>query len=303
MFEIQSPTPLVRLDNNIIHNKNISLFIKRDDLIDPEISGNKWRKLKYNLIEARTQGFKKLLTFGGAFSNHIAATAAASKKFGFESIGIIRGDELNADSNTTLAKAHQDGMSLKFITRSQYQERDNPYWISALQKEHDAYIIPEGGSNELALKGVQEVVNEIDVPFNIICSAVGTGGTVAGLASALHDEQKVIGFAALKGEKYLHDEVSKLLNGEINNYEINHNYHFGGYAKFNPELLDFIQSFNKEFNIPLDPIYTGKMMYGLMDMIATGQFERGTTIVALHTGGLQGIAGFNNQHQTLLAEN
>jgi len=303
MFETPSITPLIAINDSLLLQKKITLLVKRDDLIHQEISGNKWRKLKYNLLEAKKLGYKQILTFGGAYSNHIAATAAAAKKYGFESIGIIRGDELNKSSNSTLQKADKDGMHLQFVTRNEFQRKTDPSWLKNLEEKYNAYIIPEGGSNLLATLGVKEIVPEINLPFDIIACPVGTGGTLAGLVHGLSKDQQVYGYAVLKGEKYLEQEVDALL--EKAQYELKkiiHSYHFGGYAKFNDSLLTFIHKFKEEHDIPLDPIYTGKMMYGLFDQIKNNVFAPNTTIVAIHTGGLQSIRGFNEKNQTTLTD-
>lgn len=303
MFEMRLATPTVAINNGLLSQKKINLWLKRDDLIHPEISGNKWRKLKYNLIEAKKLGYTQILTFGGAYSNHIAATAAAAKTYGFKSVGIIRGDELNPQSNPTLQKAYDDGMDLEFISRSQFQRKNDPLWLKDISNRHHAYIIPEGGSNQLATLGVKEIISEIDVAFDIIACAVGTGGTLAGLTSGLSDKQQALGYAVLKGERYLEDEVNSLLIlTQQHQKKIIHNYHFGGYAKFNKPLLAFIDEFKKEFGIPLDPIYTGKMMYGLFDQIKNDAFAPNTNIIAIHTGGLQGIKGFNKANQVTLVD-
>lgn len=286
MFEDQKHTPLLKVEEPFLREQQIELWVKRDDLIHPEVSGNKWRKLKYNLIEAQKQGFHTVLTFGGAYSNHIAATAVACKSLGIESIGIIRGDELNKDSNPTLQKAFKDGMQLIFVGREQYKLRTEQSWLEQLQIEHSAFIIPEGGSNSLAAKGVSELLKEIDIDFDLVTCAVGTGGTLAGITQKLKPHQDALGFAALKGEKYLHEEVSKLTDSR--QWNIIHNYHFGGYAKYTTELVEFIQSFYQTRQIPLDHIYTGKMMFGLYQMIREGKIKGAKKIIALHTGGLQG---------------
>lgn len=297
MFEKSDPTPLVAIEDELLNDKQLKLYIKREDLIDPEISGNKWRKLKYNLIKAKEQGKEIVLTFGGAYSNHIAATAAAAKRFGFHAIGVIRGEELNENSNPTLRKAHENGMQLLFVSRPDYMFRTSPHWLSMHQQEYSAFIIPEGGSNHLAIQGVKEILNEIEIDFDFITCPVGTGGTLAGLASGLHPHQKALGFASLSGEGYLEKEVGQLLSPEFHSrQEIIHDYDFGGYAKHDPKLIEFIQDFYNKHKIALDPIYTGKMMYGLFDRIKKDKFESGKTIIAVHTGGLQGIAGFNEKY-------
>ena len=294
MFENKTPTPLQKIDAEILKQKNISLYIKRDDLIHEKISGNKWRKLKYNLIKARKCKFDTLLTFGGAYSNHIAATAAAAYEYGFKSIGIIRGDELNASSNKTLIRASQNGMDLHFISREKYRQKEQQEFIQSLKKDFgNFYLIPEGGSNELAVKGCTEIISEIEEDFDYIVTAVGTGGTLAGITCALTSQQTAIGICVLKGAQYLDDEVRKLItsysSGQKLNWRIIHQYHLGGYAKSNSTLDSFIQNFHQTHHIQLDPIYTGKMMMALFQMISEDYFKSGDKIIALHTGGLQGI--------------
>lgn len=297
MFELKKPTALEKIIHPTFHEKQLQIFLKREDQIDPEVSGNKWRKLKYNFLEAQKLGYKTVLTFGGAFSNHIAATAAAARKYGFKSIGIIRGDELDENANPTLRKAHKDGMQLKFISRSQYQERENEVWLKELQRQYNAYVLPEGGTNSQALLGIEEMMKEIEGDFDVITCAVGTGGTLAGIVSGLKKDQKALGFATLKGESYLTNNVQKLISpNSVNNWTITDQYAFGGYAKTNDELIQFINEFGMKTGIPLDPIYTGKMMFGIFDLIEKGYFSSGCKIIAIHTGGLQGIEGFNEMN-------
>ncbi|MBJ2175082.1 1-aminocyclopropane-1-carboxylate deaminase/D-cysteine desulfhydrase [Aureibaculum sp. A20] len=273
--------------------EDIELVIKREDEIHPEISGNKYRKLKYNLIAAREQGFDTLLTFGGAYSNHIAATAAVGLKFGFKTIGIIRGEELvdKIEGNATLAFAQKCGMQFKFITRSLYREKENTAFLSTLKDELGSYyLIPEGGTNSLAIKGCEEILTKEDKSFDYICTSVGTGGTISGIINSTAPQQKVIGFSSLKGD-FLNDEIAKWATK--NNWELNTKFHFGGYAKINDELITFINNFKLTTDIPLDPIYTGKMIYGIVAMAKNNVFKKGSKILAIHTGGLQGIAGMN----------
>ncbi|WP_109831691.1 1-aminocyclopropane-1-carboxylate deaminase/D-cysteine desulfhydrase [Reichenbachiella versicolor] len=286
MFEQFQATPIVEIKDDLLDSKDIQLWIKRDDIIHPEISGNKWRKLKYNLIDAQKEGYQNILTFGGAYSNHIAATAAACKRYGFKSIGIIRGDELSESSNQTLSKAHNNGMELRFVTRSGYRKRIDNLWLRELASEFQAFIIPEGGSNVSATKGVAELVTEIEIDFDYICSAVGTGGTIAGISNELKPYQTALGFAALKGEDYLKKEIAFLTSSK--QWKLINNYHFGGYAKLDNQLIHFIQNFYTKHQVPLDHIYTGKMLFGLFNMIQKDQFPKGTRIIAVHTGGLQG---------------
>ncbi|WP_456462908.1 1-aminocyclopropane-1-carboxylate deaminase/D-cysteine desulfhydrase [Lutibacter sp.] len=281
-----------------IKDKGITLFIKREDELHPFISGNKYRKLKYNLQEAFNQNKHTLLTFGGAYSNHIAATAAAGFEHNFKTIGIIRGDELANNSqevienNPTLKFASEHNMQFEFVTRSAYRNKNTSEFIAKLKEKFgDFYLVPEGGTNHLAVRGCEEILTSSDEQFDIICSAVGTGGTISGIINSLKNHQKVIGFPALKGD-FLQDEIKKyVLNN--NNWSLNTTYHFGGYAKISEELITFINKFKRETSIPLDPVYTGKMLFGIVDLIKNDFFKKGTKIVAVHTGGLQGIDGMN----------
>ena len=271
----------------------LELYIKRDDLIHSEISGNKYRKLKYNIIEAQKLGFETLLTFGGAFSNHIAATASVGKEFGFKTIGIIRGEELydKVEANPTLKFAKTCGMQFKFVSRSDYREKTTESFINNLKGEFgEFYHVPEGGTNTLAIRGCEEILSETDKEFDFICSSVGTGGTISGLINCSKHSQQVLGFPALKGD-FLKNEIVKFAHQS--NWQLVTNYHFDGYAKVAKELIDFINKFKEDTNIPLDPVYTGKMMFGIFDLIDKGFFPIGSKILAIHTGGLQGIEGMN----------
>lgn len=281
-----------------IDTYDISLSIKREDQLHPFISGNKYRKLKYNLAEAFQQNKSSLLTFGGAFSNHIAATAAAGFEHGFNTIGVIRGDELATnlkevlETNPTLKFASEHNMQFYFVTRSDYRNKTTPQFIKTLEdKFGDFYLVPEGGTNHFAVKGCEEILSEDDKQYDIICSSVGTGGTISGLINSAKTHQKVIGFPALKGD-FLKNEIKPYVRN-MDNWSLNTNYHFGGYAKISEELITFINKFKNETNIPLDPIYTGKMLFGIVDLIKNGYFKKGTKILVIHTGGLQGIEGMN----------
>ena len=268
----------------------ISLHMLRLDLIHPEISGNKWFKLKYNIEYAKEKGYKKILTFGGAYSNHIVATAAACKYLGLDSIGIIRGEK-HVPLNHSLAFAQNCGMKLEFVSRELYRNKTDENFLKDLQVKYlDAYIIPEGGANNLAIKGCAEINQLIPGDTDLICLACGTGSTMAGIVSAANSNQEIIGFSALKGGDFLLDEVENFLKEETTSevkFAINSSYHFGGYAKYNQQLIDFMNDFYSLTNIPLDFIYTAKMVYGLMDMIKSGEISS-KRIVAIHTGGLQG---------------
>lgn len=289
---IQVPTPLERLSHPLLKEKKVTLYVKRDDLTHPLVMGNKWRKLKYNLEEARNQRKKQLVTLGGAYSNHIAATAAAAKIFGFGSVGIIRGDELNENSNPTLKMASKNGMKLVFVSRSTYKRfRNAPEQISEIYR--DSYFLPEGGTNQLAMKGCEEILDEIHIKFDYLACSIGTGGTFCGLANSIPSEVKLLGFSALKGS-FMQSEIQKLMGEHTflsGNYEVNTSFHFGGYGKTTPELIDFIAWFKKTFCIQLDPIYTGKTFFGVWNMLKNGKFEKSSVLVLLHTGGLQGNLG------------
>jgi len=271
----------------------VSVFIRREDLIHPYVSGNKLRKLKYNLAQAKAENQNTLLTFGGAFSNHIAATAYAGAAQGFKTIGIIRGEELESEVlvNPTLKFAQECGMQFKFISREDYRHKTEDCFIAKLKQEFgDFYLVPEGGTNLLAVKGCQEILSDDDAQYDYVCCAVGTGGTISGLINTVVPHQKVLGFPALKGD-FLKEEIRKFARNE--NWELITDYHFGGYGKVNPELIAFINQFYQENNIPLDPIYTGKMVFGVMDLIDKNYFPEHSKILLIHTGGIQGIAGMN----------
>ncbi|MEN9910428.1 MAG: hypothetical protein RLZZ540_3587 [Bacteroidota bacterium] len=271
----------------------ISLTIKREDLIHPVVSGNKFRKLKYNLLQAKAENKKTLLTFGGAFSNHIAAVAFAAKENGFQSIGIIRGDELKDKiaANPTLQFAQECGMQFEFVSREAYRSKSEPSFLEELKlKFGDFFLIPEGGTNALAIKGCEEILTEEDREFDYICCAVGTGGTISGIINSALPHQKVLGFPALKGD-FLQDEIRIFVQND--NWELITDYHFGGYGKVNEDLIDFINTFYSDNQIPLDPIYTGKMVFGVIDLIQKNYFPAHSNILLIHTGGLQGIRGMN----------
>ena len=287
--KLNSMNQLIEMPNNF----GVELYLKREDKIHPFISGNKYRKLKYNLIESQNKKHDTLLTFGGAYSNHIAAVASAGKEFGFKTIGVIRGEELadKISENPTLSVAQNCGMQFKLISREVYRTKTTSSFINTLKNElGNFYMIPEGGTNELAVKGCEEIFIEEDKTFDIICCPVGTGGTISGLINASEPNQKILGFAALKGD-FLQKEIGKFT--AKSNWELVTDYHFGGYAKINSTLVEFINRFKQEYNIPLDPIYTGKMMFGIFDLIKKGYFKKGAKILAIHTGGLQGIDGMN----------
>lgn len=286
---------LMEIDLSIYGIMGYSLVLKREDLLHPFVSGNKFRKLKYNTQAAQQQGQNTLLTFGGAFSNHIAAVAAAGKELGVNTIGIIRGEELKNKivENPTLSFADDCGMHLHFISREVYKGKDEIEFINNLKKQFgEFYLLPEGGTNALAVKGCEEILTETEAAFQYICVPVGTGGTIAGLVKASNEDQHVLGFSALKGT-FQSSEIAKYTSKT--NFEITDVYCFGGYGKIDVDLIRFMNEFKEKTNIPLDPIYTGKMMFGIMDLLKKGYFKENSRILAIHTGGLQGVTGMNQK--------
>ena len=282
-----------KIQNIPLINSSVELFIKREDLIHPFVSGNKFRKLKYNLLQAKAENQTTLITFGGAFSNHIAATAFAGKENNFKTIGIIRGEELRTkiNENPTLQYAKQCGMQLEFVTREEYRNKESLEFIENLkQKSGNFYLIPEGGTNQLAVKGCEETLNEDDFIYDYICVCVGTGGTISGIINNSFCHQKILGFPALKGD-FLQKDICKFATN--NNWELITDYHFGGYGKVSNELIQFMNQFYAETKISLDPIYTGKLVFGVIDLINKNYFPDDSKILLIHTGGLQGITGMN----------
>lgn len=281
--------PIQNIPISVSKSNGTQLHLKRIDLIHPTISGNKYYKLQYNLIEAKKQGLQTLLTFGGAYSNHIAAVAAAGQAYGFQTIGIIRGEELadKIQDNPTLKLAQIQDMRLHFVSRTDYRRKTDHDFIAQLKQQFgEFYFIPEGGTNAFAIQGCEEILTEQDKQdFDYVCCAVGTGGTIAGIINASHDQQKIIGFPALKGD-FLADEIKQWTTRT--NWDLCLDYHFGGYAKTTPELLEFIQNFQHQTGIEIEPIYTGKMLFGLFDLIEMDYFPENSRILAIHTGGLQG---------------
>ena len=287
MFACQTiPYQTIRLP------QGITITVKRIDQVHPTISGNKWFKLKYNLLEAKRLGYTQLLSFGGAYSNHIHALAHAANEYGFTSIGIIRGAEL-ADKplNPTLTTAQGLGMQFEFIPRSDYRLKHTPEFLAQLQARYpNAYIIPEGGSNTLAVQGCEEILSEQDrKDFDTIVCAVGTGGTFAGLINASHPKQNLLGFSALKGD-FLIEDIRRWTDNDKQNWTLYSEEVFGGYGKFDDKLLMFIKDIQRQYDLPLEPIYTGKAMYRLLELIEQGEFVPNSRILFIHTGGLQAFS-------------
>ena len=296
------PSPLQKIEDPLIEEKKLRLYLKRDDLIHERISGNKWRKLKYNL-ETLKEG--KILTFGGAFSNHVVACASICHDLNIKSIALIRGEE-SESLNDSLSLASDLGMQLEFISRAEYRKKEDPEFLKELKEKYgNPFIIPEGGANIQGLRGSAEMLDEINIDFDVIVSAVGTGATIAGMSMALKKEQKAIGILVLKGGEYIEGEISKLLRRALSEEDalkaikkisLNHQYHFNGYAKINDDLIHFMRTFYSQHAIKTDPVYSGKSLYALYDMIRNDQFLPGSTIVYYHCGGLQGIKGMENRY-------
>lgn len=292
------PSPIERINDPFFYKKGLEVFIKRDDLIHPYIMGNKWRKLKYNLKHAQKQHFEGILTLGGAFSNHIAATAAACSENKLKSIGIIRGEELNPQSNATLRFASGQGMQLRFVSRETYRTlRNTP---TALQNQYPEYfVLPEGGTNHLAIRGCAELVEELTDQYDYLILPVGTGGTMAGLLKGMKGSGQLIGVSSLKGD-FIKDEFKELTKAHhipYINYQIINRFHFGGYGRVNDELIRFINRTKQNIGLLFDPIYTAKMYFGVRQLAEERFFGSGSRLLIVHTGGLQGIAGYNEFHQ------
>jgi len=284
-----SETQVQEIHDPVFEQAGVRVMMKREDLNHPFISGNKWWKLKFNLEAAVKLGRTTLLTFGGAYSNHIYATAAAAHELGLKSIGIIRGEE-TIPLNNTLSFAKSKGMQLHYVSRELYREKTKQAFIDEMHANYgDFYLIPEGGTNELAVKGVSEFAKTLGDDFDYLCCAVGTGGTMAGLVQGLNGRKKILGFPVLKGGEFLRDEIEKLLPEKSINWELFFEYHFGGYAKSTNELASFIKSFQASNNILLDSVYMGKLVLGVYDVMRKGYFSPGSRVLILHSGGLQGI--------------
>ena len=278
-----------KLSHPLFDEKKLSVYIKREDLLHSVISGNKWRKLKYNLLQALQTGHSHLISMGGPYSNHLHALAYVGYQLGIQTTGLIRGERPQHES-ATLSDLRQWGMQLKFVSRDefsklrQYREPEpgpsigmNGFWIT------------EGAANSLALPGVKEILSDVELEYDTLTVSCGTGTTLAGLAGALPPDKSVLGFATLKGGEFLETDINRLLTSSQKNWFIDHNYHFGGFAKKNNQLIDFIDEFQMYCNIPVDSVYNGKMLFGLFQLIGTDFFQKEHKIIALHTGGLQGM--------------
>ncbi|MDZ8052214.1 MAG: 1-aminocyclopropane-1-carboxylate deaminase/D-cysteine desulfhydrase [Aulosira sp. ZfuVER01] len=297
------PPTIQPIHSAIAQQAGVELSVLRLDCMHPWVNGNKWFKLKYNILEAKQRNFTTLLTFGGAYSNHIFATAAAGNLFGFRTIGMIRGEE-RLPLNPTLSFAVQQGMQLFYLDREKYRQRHTTALQAELQQRFgEVFIIPEGGSNLNGVRGCMEILNT--AAFDIVCVACGTGTTLAGIILSLHKNQRAIGFPVLKDRAFLASEIDSwlkdylasglpIVDEAIASWQLICDYHMGGYAKVNEELLLFSQQFTQEHGIPLDYVYTAKMFYGVMDLLKQG-FSPPGRLLLIHTGGLQGNLGIEKR--------
>ena len=305
-LQLQLPSPLQYLTTL----RGVEVWVKRDDLIHPEVSGNKWRKLEYHLKAFRQGGYEELLTFGGAYSNHLAAVAALGKGEGIPTAGLVRGEEVH--SNTTLDYCRSCGMRLLPLSRKDYDLKDDPQFLEGLRDQApQAYLIPEGGKGARGAAGCTRILEEIpaDFPYQVVATSAGTGTTAAGLLMSTEARLEV--FPALKGGVFLQRAIGEHAHAYQEKFcrtrsasrrlprqlQLRPDYHCGGYGKVTSELIDFMNEFYKSYQLKLDPIYTGKLFYGLWDLLAQQTWPPGTRIIALHTGGLQGIQGINEKRR------
>lgn len=301
MIDLVTNVTVNKIESEFLHKNGVQLFVQREDLIHPIISGNKWRKLKYNVLKYKSGNYKSIITFGGTSSNHIAATASAGKLYNIPTIGIIRGEQ-KTELSHTLAFAKEQGMQIHYVNREKYKQKSTNIFLKELkQKFPQSMIIPEGGANKEGIIGCSEIT-AIHPDFDYVFSACGTGSTIAGIISTLKTHQNAIGIPVLKNAGFLFDDIDnhlKLISNKNKNWNLNLDYHFGGYAKYKDELLDFINDFYNQFQIKLDPIYTGKMMFAIFDLISKKEISN-CKILAIHTGGLQGVHDFEKRYKKIL---
>ncbi len=301
MITFSLPSPVQKLESSFLKEKQIDLLVKRDDLIHEKVSGNKWRKLKYHLELAKNNEHTQLLTFGGAYSNHLLATSVAGNALDFKTIGVIRGEEPEQLSETLLeCKKYQ--MTLQFVSRADYNRKTESQFIEDLEGEFGKfYTIPEGGAGTLGEKGCGELLNELSEEVDFICCAAGTGTTAAGIAHALHQEHLLI-FPALKGMDFKKEDSFRTLDDWPKRRQIHfvNDYHFGGYAKLNKQLVDFVNDFYTQYDLKLDLVYTAKLFFGVFDLIEKGFFSKGSRLLLIHSGGLQGNRGMQSRFKLQL---
>jgi len=292
-IDLEIFSPVHQIKNKLFDEQGLTVFIKRDDLIHPIISGNKWRKLKYLLKQARVENKTHLVTFGGAYSNHLLATAAAAAKFGFKSTGIVRGEEVN---NDTLFLCRLHGMELLFTDRESY--RDKPALFQKYFTNNiEAFFVDEGGASVEGAKGCGELVDELTETYDHIFCACGTGTTGAGIINRIQSHGLATQFHAVpvfKNGAFIKQEIDRFLLQPIN-YELHIDYHFGGYGKADEQLIKFIKQFVAETGILIEPIYTGKMLYAIYDLVGKSYFKPGSRILAIHSGGIWGLLGMKDR--------
>ena len=299
-INIEIYSPVHQIKNKLFTEKEIKVFVKRDDLIHPIISGNKWRKLKYLLKQARAENKNHLVTFGGAYSNHLLATAAAAAKFGFRSTGMVRGEKVD---NDTLFLCGLHGMALRFTDRESY--RDKP---ALFQKyfgdDTDAFFINEGGASAEGAKGCCELIRELSEAYDHLFCACGTGTTAAGIINGLNGYQlktQFHGVPVLKNGEFIRKEIEQYLL-QPSDFNLHTGYHFGGYGKTDDRIIAFIKQFVAETGILIEPVYTGKMLYAIFDLAANDYFKPGERILAIHSGGIWGLLGMKERFKNIVKE-
>jgi|SRR5690606_17909737 len=297
MIDFSFNSPVEELSFPLFKEKGLRLFIKRDDLIHPFISGNKWRKLKYILRKALQEKKNHLVTFGGAWSNHLLASACAAAKFGFKITGIVRGEEVN---NSTLFLCRMFGMQLRFVSRENYRDKKSLFDFFYKTDTH-SFFIDEGGASEEAALGCAELINELEENYSHIFCACGTGTTAAGIINGIASQQyssRFHGIPVLKNGGFIRTEIQNYLKAD-SIFELHTGYDFGGYAKTSAELLEFIKNFSSRTGILIDPVYTGKMLFAIFDLAAKDYFKKGDKILAIHTGGLFGVLGMEDKFKNI----
>lgn len=306
--DISLPSPAQQIFPDWEHADEVQLWVKRDDLIHPIVSGNKWRKLRYTLERAVGTGVRHIVSFGGAHSNHLHALGYACNSLNIKLTAIVRGHFHN-NPTPMLQDLVAWQADVQFVDRKTYQLRNDETYLASLAQQYpNAMFIPEGGSSEFALAGVADIIRELTQRYDYLLTPVGSGGTLAGIIHGAMSQPvplhtKIIGIAVLKGEGYLEELVSNLLSSQamlpsqantcepIADWHINHQFHFNGYAKATPELHQFCQSFNETLSVPIEPVYSGKLFWAVKELIAKKAFIPGSKILLLHTGGLQGARG------------
>jgi len=294
-LNLNIPSPITKINNNFLDKKGVKLFIKRDDLIHDVVSGNKWRKLKYNLQDAQSNGYDTILSFGGVYSNHLYSLGYATNNLGFKSIGVIRGVQKTTLSST-LRFCKDQNMQFHYLDHQQYryQKYSKKNLTLFREKFGDFYLLPEGGCNSLGVKGCEEILSEIDDHFDYVCCAVGTGCTASGIIRSLNKNQRFIGFCPFTKFEEQNNMILEYCSPLVyNNWQLIADNHFGGFGKINSNLIKFVRQFYDDFNIKLDLVYMGKLFYSLFDLIKKDFFVKNTTIIIMHSGGLQGVDGFN----------